>query len=187
MRLKADLCSSVFCGLTMRDVYRYWFSVGDGDEVDTHRDEKKDVLVCLRAQGKWHTSLTLVYGAVKVKRRHIKRKGETKEEEESGPTERENRGLLMLHGSRLPGLQHELPAWQRPAAAPPPPLLPSCPPTALSQQRHKQVGELCSCAYEKPRKVLSPKSEVGKLHLSFKCAPMTMFLLHRLGLVFMPT
>lgn len=73
--------------------------------------KKKDVLVCLRAQGEWHTSLTLVYGAVKVKRRHIKRKGETKEEEASGPTERENRGLLMLHGSRLPGLQHELPVW----------------------------------------------------------------------------
>lgn len=65
MRLKADLCSSVFCGLTMRDVYRYWFSVGDGDEVDTHRDEKKKGCPCVSActGGMAHISDTGVWGS----------------------------------------------------------------------------------------------------------------------------
>jgi len=57
-----------------------------------------------------HPSNT-VYGPVEVKRRRIKGKGETEEEEGSCQAEWENQGLLVLCGSRLPGLQHDLPVW----------------------------------------------------------------------------
>lgn len=77
LRSQADLCSSVFCGLTMGGVY--WFSVGDRDEADRHSGIKRggkkgSPCVCLCTGKNAHIS-QLLHGPVKVKRnlRHCQR------------------------------------------------------------------------------------------------------------------
>lgn len=60
--------------------------------------------MCLCAEGKWHTSLTLLYGLLKVIRIGIKGKGKTR----GGIwNECKNWGLLALDGNKLPALQHD--------------------------------------------------------------------------------
>lgn len=92
MRSKADWCFSVFCGLTMGDDTGSVLEIGMRQIHSEIKRVEKNRCPCVSVgTGEVaHISNTVVW-AVKVKRRHIKGKEETaEEEEESRQTECEN-------------------------------------------------------------------------------------------------
>lgn len=106
VRWKADLCPSVSCGLTMGDVYWYWLSTGDRDEVDTDSEIRRDVFIKRKKKSSLCVHICVCRGGgtnlSHLNSKISQRERRTKTEEESLQTKS---GLLTAHGNKHQGLQ----------------------------------------------------------------------------------